>query len=372
MFRSRIAALIGLTLAVPLVASAPANAAAGLPRPDHVVVVVMENHSYSEIVGNSSAPYITSLAGQGANFSQSFAVTHPSEPNYLELFSGSTQGVTDDSCPHTFSAANLGSELIGAGLTFTGYSENMPSDGYTGCTSGTYARKHNPWVNFTNVLAADNRTYTSFPTDYSTLPTVSFVVPNLCDDMHDCSVGTGDTWLKNNIDAYAQWAKTHNSLLVLTWDEDDSSQSNQIPTVMVGAGVTPGTYSEHITHDNVLRTIEDFYGLPYAGNSAGVSPITDVFGGGGGQNTVTVTNPGSQSTRKGAAVSLQVQAGDSATGQTLTYRASGLPSGLSINSATGLITGTPTTTGTSTVTVTATDTTNASGSATFTWRITKR
>jgi hypothetical protein len=372
--RFRTAASLGLALLgalATLAAPAPANAAAGLPRPDHVVVVVMENHSYSEIVGSSSAPYITSLAGQGANFSQSFAVTHPSEPNYLELFSGSTQGVTDDSCPHTFSTANLGSELIGAGLTFTGYSESMPSDGYTGCTSGTYARKHNPWVNFTNVPSTSNRTFAAFPADYTTLPTTSFVVPNLCDDMHDCSISTGDTWLKNNIDGYAQWAKTHNSLLVVTFDEDDSSQSNQIPTLFVGAGVTPGTYGEHITHDNVLRTIEDFYDLPHAGNSANVSPITDVFGAGGGLNTVTVTNPGSQSAKTGTAVSLQIQATDSAAGQTLTYGATGLPAGLSINPTTGLITGTPTTTGTSTVTVTATDTTSASGSATFTWRITK-
>ncbi|MFL6055546.1 MAG: alkaline phosphatase family protein [Actinoallomurus sp.] len=371
MSRFRTAALLGLALLSALAAPAPANAAAGLPRPDHVVVVVMENHSYSEIIGSSSAPYINSLASQGANFSQSFAVTHPSEPNYLELFSGSTQGVTDDSCPHTFSTPNLGSELIGAGLTFTGYSENMPSDGYTGCTSGTYARKHNPWVNFTNVPSTDNRTFAAFPTDYTTLPTTSFVVPDLCNDMHDCSISTGDTWLKNNIDAYAQWAKTHNSLLILTFDEDDSTMGNQIPTLFVGAGVTPGTYSEHITHDNVLRTIEDFYNLPYAGNSANASPITDVFGAGGGQNTVTVTNPGNQSTTKGTAVSLQIQATDSAAGQTLTYSATGLPAGLSINPATGLITGTPTTTGTSTVTVTAIDTTNASGSVTFTWRITK-
>ena len=93
-------ALVGVSavlLSTPHAGAAPA--AAGLPRPDHVVVVIEENHGYSQIIGSSSAPYINSLAKQGASFTQSFAVTHPSEPNYLALFSGSTQGVTDDSCP---------------------------------------------------------------------------------------------------------------------------------------------------------------------------------------------------------------------------------------------------------------------------------
>ena len=256
----------------------PSAWAAGVPTPDHVVVVVMENHSYKEIVGSPQAPYITSLANSGANFSQSFAVTHPSEPNYLALFSGSTQGITDDSCPHTFSGANLGSELIGAGKSFTGYSESMPSDGYTGCTSGSYARKHNPWVNFTNVPASSNLVYERhFPTDFTQLPNVSFVVPNLCNDMHDCSISTGDTWLKNNLDAYNQWAKTHNSLLVVTFDEDDSSQSNQIPTIFTGQHVKPGNYTEHVNHYNVLRTLEDAFGLPCTANACSATPITDAW-----------------------------------------------------------------------------------------------
>jgi hypothetical protein len=262
--------------------SRPASsAAATVPRPDHTVIVLMENHSYADVIGSSSAPYLNSLVSSAANFTQSFGVTHPSEPNYLALFSGSTQGLTSDSCPHTYSGANLGSELIGKQLSFTGYSESMPSNGYTGCTSGTYARKHNPWVNFTNVPAASNLTFASFPTTYTSLPTVSVVVPNLQDDMHDGTVAQGDAWLQQHLDGYVQWARTHNSLLVLTWDEDDNSANNQIPTLFVGAGVKAGTYSETINHYNVLRTIEDAYGLPYAGASATASPITDAWGSGG-------------------------------------------------------------------------------------------
>src|SRR6185312_2806849 len=149
------------------------------------------------------------------------------------LFSGSTQGTTDDTCPQSFAANNLGNQLITAGFTFAGYSETMPSNGYTGCTSGTsgYARKHNPWSDFTDLSSSTNLMYTAFPSDFTTLPTLSFVIPNLCNDMHDCSITTGDTWLKNNLDAYVTWAKTHNSLLIVTWDEDDSTTSaNQIAT----------------------------------------------------------------------------------------------------------------------------------------------
>jgi phosphatidylinositol-3-phosphatase len=263
---------LGTVLVLP---SIPAYAA--LPTLSHVVVVIEENHSYNEVIGNANAPYITSLANTGAKMTQSFAVTHPSEPNYLALFSGSTHGLTNDSCPHTYTSENLGHQLIAAGKSFTGYSESMPSDGYTGCTSGNYARKHNPWVNFSNVPAASNLRFSRFPTDFTTLPAVSVVVPNLCNDMHDCSVSTGDTWLKNNLNAYATWATTHNSLLVVTFDEDDSSQSNQIATVFYGAHVKTGAYSEHVTHYTVLRTLESLFGLACTGSSCSVSAIADIW-----------------------------------------------------------------------------------------------
>ncbi|NUR63128.1 MAG: hypothetical protein HOV87_31400 [Catenulispora sp.] len=328
-----------------------------------------ENHSYDEVNGSTSAPYINNtLAAGGAVFTRSFAIEHPSEPNYLDLFSGSNQGVTDDSCPHTFSTANEGAQLLAAGDTFAGYSEGLPSAGSTACTSGAYARKHVPWVNFSNVPASDNLPFTSFPSsaNYASLPTVSWVIPNLNNDMHDGTVAQGDTWLHNNLDAYAQWAKTHNSLLIVTWDEDDSSMSNQIPTVFYGANVKPGSYSETVNHYSVLRTIEDMYGLPYAGAASSATPITDVFAT-SPTETVSVTNPGNQTSTAGTAISsLQVPAADSA-GKALTYSASGLPAGLSI-SASGAITGTPTTAGTFSVTVTASSGT-ASGSTTFSWTV---
>jgi acid phosphatase len=252
---------------------------AAIPRYDHVVIVVMENHGEAQIVGNVAAPYITSLSAQGANFTNSHGVAHPSQPNYLALFSGSTQGVGGDSCPHTFTGVdNLAAQLASAGLSFAGYSESMPGAGFTGCHAGDYARKHNPWVNFTNVPASANQPYSAFPGDYGALPTVAFVVPNLANDMHDGSVSAGDTWLKTNIDAYAQWAKAHNSLLVLTFDEDDySTANNLVPTILVGAGIVPGNYGEAINHYSVLATIEGMYGLTALTSAA---PVAGVFGAG--------------------------------------------------------------------------------------------
>jgi acid phosphatase len=252
-----------------------------LPRPDHIVIVMEENHSYSDIIGSPDAPYMNLLAQQGAVFTQAYAITHPSQPNYLALFSGSTQGVSSDACPQSFSGPNLGSSLIHTRLSFAGYSESMPTNGYTGCSApdgqAAYARKHNPWVNFTNVPASSNLTFSSFPTNYNMLPTVSFVIPNQYNDMHSGSVQQGDAWLKNHLSSYAQWARTHNSLLIITWDEDDGSASNQIPTLFVGSMVKAERYNEQIDHYSVLRTIEDMYGLPALNNSTNVGAISDVW-----------------------------------------------------------------------------------------------
>ncbi|MFI5676605.1 alkaline phosphatase family protein [Streptomyces cellulosae] len=256
--------------------------AAALPTPDHVVVVVMENHAYSQVIGSSSAPYLNNtLKAGGANLTQSYGLTHPSEPNYYMLFSGSNQGRTDDSCVSvgSINKPNLASELIAAGKTWASYNESLPSQGSTTCSSGNYAQKHNPWFGFSNVPTSTAKTFAQFPTDYTTLPKVSFVVPNLCSDMHDCSVSTGDTWIKNNLGAYATWAKTHNSVLAVTFDEDNKLSGNRIPTVLYGQHVAAGSSSATTyNHYNVLRTVEDLAGLTaHAGNAASASDITGIW-----------------------------------------------------------------------------------------------
>jgi len=254
-----------------------AGAADGVPRPDHVVIVMFENHQQPQVIGSPDAPYINTLAQNGANFTASFAITHPSQPNYIAQFSGDTQGVTDDSCPNTFTADNLGNQLRTAGLSFTGYSEGLPEAGSTECDSGDYARKHAPWVNFSNLDASTNQPFTAFPTDFTQLPTVSYVIPDLCNDMHDCSVNTGDTWLQNNLGAYADWATSHNSVLVVDFDEDDFTADNRIPTVFYGQPVKAGSYAENIDHYSVLRTIEDMYDLAHLGSANDAVTITDCW-----------------------------------------------------------------------------------------------
>jgi hypothetical protein len=308
--------------------------ASGLPVYDHVVIVMDENKDYAEIIGNPRAPYINHvLKAEGAVLTKMYAEEHFSEGDYFWLFSGDNQtvGFTDripseKNNPHyPFATPNLGEELIAKGFSFKGYAEGLPEIGFTGETAGLYARKHVPWISFANVpdgnhaATSSNLRFRDFPSDpshYADLPTVAFVIPNLQNDMHNgpvCeSIPTGDRWLRKHMDTYYQWAKKHNSLLILIFDENHDRRGyqgltnplvrpgscadreygadlqNRIPTIFAGAHVRPGDYPEGsgVTHVNILRTLEAMYGLNRAGaqqpNAAGggISDnylITDLF-----------------------------------------------------------------------------------------------
>lgn len=256
-------------------------AATSMPAPAHVVIVVEENHSSAGVIGNPAAPYINSLAANGALMTHSYAVAHPSEPNYLALFAGDTFGLASDECPVNAGAApNLASELLASGYSFGGFAEDLPNVGDTTCGAGKYARKHAPWVNFTNVPAVNSQPFSAFNarTDYTSLPNVSFVVPNLQHDMHDGTIAQADDWLAVNLTRYANWATANNGLLIVTWDEDDNSRDNQIPTIFYGAGVRPGTYGEPISHYNVLSTVEQMFGLTKTGLASNAPVIADIWG----------------------------------------------------------------------------------------------
>lgn len=261
-----IAMLLQLVTAVFLlilpiaVAALPVNE---IPVAAHVVVVVLENYGFTEIMNSDETPFIRDLARRGALFTHSTAIAHPSEPNYFALFSGSTQGVTDDA-EYRFTAPTLAGALRSVGKTFVGYAE-----------AGS-PRRHNPWESFDDA-AGVGRDFSAFPLDFSRLPTVSFVVPNGDDDMHNGSIGRADAWLRKWIGPYVNWASAHNSLLILTFDEDDRRENNRITTIFVGANVRSGRYDQVIDHLSVLRTIEVMYGLPALGQSAGTSPITGVW-----------------------------------------------------------------------------------------------
>ncbi len=280
--------------------------AQSVPRPDHVVVLMLENYGYPTIIGNTNAPHINALINDPntALFTQSFGLYHPSQPNYVMLYSGNNQGITNDNTATNtpFTTCNLGASLISGGFTFKGFSEDLVTPGDLTTSTANYVRRHCPWVNWlaasgtNSVDPALHQPYTSFPTNtnYSSLPTVSFVIPNLNDDMHNptlptanyqaTAISNGDNWVNNNITDYINWAKANNSLLILTFDEDEgvnilgvSTSTNQITTMFIGAMVHGGSYSEHIDHYSVLRTLEDMYGLAYCGSSATATPITDCW-----------------------------------------------------------------------------------------------
>ncbi|MBI3901617.1 MAG: acid phosphatase [Nitrosomonadales bacterium] len=253
-------------------------AAIPAPHPDHVVIVIEENKSYAQIIDNPDAPYINALAKRGTLFTQSYGVTHPSQPNYLALFSGSTHNVNGNACPLELEGDNLAVVLQRKGLDFTSYAESMPTAGFRNCVEKSYYRKHNPVANWKN-LAALNQPFQVFPRDFGKLPAVTLVIPDQRNDMHDGSVAHGDAWLAEHIESYAQWAMSHNSLLVVTWDEDDGSADNHVATMFIGPMVKPGRSAQRIDHYNVLRTVEEMFGLSYLGDSARVLSISEVWQG---------------------------------------------------------------------------------------------
>ncbi|MEQ1827063.1 MAG: alkaline phosphatase family protein [Pirellula sp.] len=252
----------------------PSNCLAGMfPSYDHVVVAIFENHGYSQIIGSPAAPTINTMASQGALLTNSFGITHPSQPNYMHLYSGSSQGVNGNNpLGVKLNTPNLGASLLAAGKTFTGYYE------------AAIDVRHHPWTNWTNAVPGVNQLplsthqlFNTFPTDFNQLPTVSFVSPSDANNMHDGTIQTGDTWLSNNLGAYATWAKTHNSLLIVTFDEDNNLEGNRVATIFSGANVKNIQDATLYNHHNLLRTIEDIYDLSHSGNAANVLPMSLVF-----------------------------------------------------------------------------------------------
>jgi acid phosphatase len=261
--------------------SVVAAVAPDLPKaPSHVVVVVEENKEFGDIAGKTrSAPYLNALIARGALFTRSYGIAHPSQPNYVALFAG-TPDTNGDHCPPAgidTNAPNLATQLRAAHRSFAGYSEDLPQAGSRVCWAGQYARKHVPWADFDNVLPSENLPLSALPSSYDRLPTVSFIIPNLLDDMHSASIGRGDAWLRTHVGPIVDWARTHDTLVIVTWDESDDTVGNHIPTIFLGPMVRPGRYSDPITHYRVLRTIEDLYGLPHAGHAADVPPIAGIW-----------------------------------------------------------------------------------------------
>jgi parallel beta-helix repeat protein len=269
--------------------------AATVPHLEHVIVVVVENKSYTAARG---APYIDALATANASFSECYAITHPSQPNYFALWAGDTQGIVNDNCPPSgapYSTANLGHACEAAGLSWRSYAEDLPTPGSTVCDAGHtldepfYTRRHAPWVSFANVNHANEQTYPQLVADIAagSLPNLAFVIPNNCHNAHDCPLDSTDAWLARELPVMLS-AVGPNGLVILTCDEDDDQDGNRILTVLAGPLVRPGALSHRfVNHHALLRTICDGLGLASFGAAVTELPITDVWR----EQTLGVRNP---------------------------------------------------------------------------------
>jgi phospholipase C len=264
----------------------PCGRVATTPTYAHVVWIWMENKPYGSVIGNKGAPYENELANACGLATDYRAITHPSLPNYLAATGGSTFGVTDDAGPssHPLAATSIFQQLTQANLSWRAYDESMP----TTCDrnpSGRYAVKHNPAVYYTAIrqqCAVDDvalEAHLSQDIAAANLPSFAFVTPNLCDDTHDCSVQTGDTWLAAWIPRIVAGAnyRSGNTLIVLTWDEGVGA-NNLIPTIVMAPSVPTGTRGTGaLTHYSLLRTTEELLGLPGLGAATTATSMTSMF-----------------------------------------------------------------------------------------------
>lgn len=269
----------------------PSRAAAASAPITHVFVIVMENHSYSQVWGTSSTPYVALLGKAYARASNYYATAHPSLPNYLDMIAGSSYGITNDCSPSSschIKARSLADLLEAKGLRWRAYMESMPAP----CgvkSSGGYAPKHNPFVYFDNIRNNSTRCkshvvpFTAFASDIQSLartPNFAFISPNLCNDMHDCGLSSGDNWLAKwvpMIVASPTYRHGHTAVLIV-WDEGGGN-ANQVPLVVLSRYTRPGIHPHRLlTHYSLLRATESLLGIRrHLGKANGARGLPKAF-----------------------------------------------------------------------------------------------
>jgi phosphatidylinositol-3-phosphatase len=287
--------LVWLAVAVAAAAVGGAAAAHGgdraaspVPHLGRVVVVVFENKGRDRVLGSADAPTFALLARRYATLTNYRAVAHPSLPNYLALVSGSTQGITDDCTDCVVSAHNLADTVEASGRSWKTYAEGLPTAGFTGPSAGRYAKKHDPFLYFQDVLSSPKRLsrvvpLTAFRHDLAAgaLPDFSLVLPDLCNDMHDCSVSTGDTWLARFLAPLMRSRQLSGGVVFAVFDESDDSSvggGGIVPAFVAGPLIRAGARSAVVfDHYSLLRTIEDGWRLPRLGRSSGARPIAGIW-----------------------------------------------------------------------------------------------
>lgn len=252
-------------------------------------MIAFENEEYGNVIGDRRAPTFNRLARRQALLTDYCGVAHPSLPNYLALVSGSTHGITGDCTDCTVHGPNLADSLEAKHRTWKTYAEGLPRAGFTGAEAGRYAKKHDPLVYFDDVTGDPRRLARIVPLhrldrDLSAkaLPDFSLVVPDLCHDMHDCSVATGDAWLKGFLPRLLSSPQLRDGVVFIVFDEadmgDDAGGGGHTPALAVGPAVRPGSRATApLTHYSLLRTIEDAWGLPRLGRSASAPPIVGIW-----------------------------------------------------------------------------------------------
>ena len=264
-----------------------------LPNFSHVFLIVMENEESTGIMGNNAAAYINALATGHGLATQYFAVSHPSLPNYLALTAGSTFGIASDCTGCYVNATNIADQVESSGRSWKAYLESMPSSCYVG-DAYPYMQKHNPFIYYNDVRTNPARCaehvvpFTQLSTDLvnGTVPNLAWITPNMCNDMHDCSIATGDAWLANVVPGIlASSAFQNGGVLFITWDEGESSAGccgnaagGQVATLVIAPNGVAGLRSTIAeTHYSLLRTIEDAWGLSALGQAASAVAMREYF-----------------------------------------------------------------------------------------------
>jgi len=275
--------------ATPALAAGPCGTRAkGPSRYAHVIWILMENKDAGQIIGSGAAPYVNSLRASCGTASDFHAIMHPSLPNYIALTSGGTQGVSGDGDPsaHPLRARSIFEQV----RSWKTYAESMPRP----CTlqsSGLYAVRHNTatyYVRLRRTLCARDvpmgttgRGALRRDLARNTLPRFSFVVPNVCNDQHDCGIQTGDAWLRTWVPALlrSRAYRAGRTAIFITWDENDGRFGNRIPLLVIAPSIHRGkVVRSRLSHYALLRATEAMLGLHYLGKAAHAGRLRRLFG----------------------------------------------------------------------------------------------
>ncbi|MBZ5492915.1 MAG: alkaline phosphatase family protein [Acidobacteriia bacterium] len=276
----------------------PTPSTTAIPAADHVFLVVLENHAAAQVIGNSSMPFLNSLATAHSHAANYFANTHPSIGNYFMLTTGNVE-TNDDSFPGAISSDNVAQALTSAGKTWKAYMQSLPSPGYTGGDVYPYFKHHNPFAYMQSVLGSQTAnlvpvTQLSADAAAGTLPSFAFIAPNAENDAHDCPSGgplctddaklsAADSWLSNNIGPLINSPALANSVFIIVFDEslaiDVINGGGNVAWVIAGSHVKTGFKSTRFyQHQSTLRLVLDLLRVTdHPGNSATAATMEEFF-----------------------------------------------------------------------------------------------